>query len=101
MIHVPKNPNFEAELKQQTAAIAKRRALLDAINRFVRGHGAWVTSPPNGSSLRIEVPPDSEVIDLLVERGLDLQPLGTGSRIEGGVIRPVCIYNLRIPLPRK
>ena len=100
MIPVPKNPNFEAELKQQTAAIAKRRALLDAINRFVRGHGAWLVSAP-GDVLRIEAKPDSEVPDLLSDRGFALQALGTGSRIEGGVIRPVCIYNLRIPLPRK
>ena len=96
MIHVPKNPNFEAELKQQTAAIAKRRALFDAISRFVRAHGAWLVSAP-GDVLRIEAKPDSEVPDLLSDQGFALQALGTGTRIEGGRFVPVCIYAVRVP----
>ena len=100
MIHVPKNPNFEAELKQQTAAIAKRRALFDAISRFVRAHGAWFVSAP-GDTVRIEAKPDSEVPDLLSDKGFALQSLGTGTRIEGGKFVPVLIYRLHIPSLRK
>ena len=99
-IPVPKNPNFEAELKEQTAAIAKRRALLDAINRFVKAHGAWFVSAP-GDTVRIEAKPDSEVPDLLSDKGFALQSLGTGTRIEGGKFVPVLIYRLHIPSLRK
>jgi hypothetical protein len=95
-IPVPRNRDFEAELKQQTAAIAKRRALINAINHFVRANGAWLVSSP-GDVLRIEAKPDSEVPDLLSDKGLALQSLGTGTRIEGGKFLPVCIYALRVP----
>jgi hypothetical protein len=88
--------NFEQELKAKEAAIAKRRALFHAINHFVRGHGAWLVSSP-GDALRVEAKPDSEVADLLSDRGFALQSLGTGTRIEGGRFVPVCIYALRIP----
>jgi hypothetical protein len=33
------------------------------------------------------------------ERGFDLQSIGTGSRIEAGVIRPVGVYSLHLPPP--
>ena len=95
-IPVPRSQDFEAELKAQTAAIAKRRALIEAINRFVRAPGAWLVSAP-GDVLRIEAKPDSEVPDLLSDRGLNLTPAGTGTRIEGGRFVPVCIYTFRLP----
>jgi hypothetical protein len=92
---------FEQQIKSKEEAIRKRQELLGVLSHFVRGNGGWVTSPPNGSSLRIEVPPDGEVADLLAEKGFDLRPLGSGSRIEGGVIRPVLIYALQLPSLRK
>jgi hypothetical protein len=93
--------NFEDEIKRKQAEASLRRALWEGLNGFVRVNGGWVTSPFNGSSLRIEAPPDSDLVDKLIDRGFDLQPISTGSRIEGGIIRPVCIYNLRLPSMRK
>jgi hypothetical protein len=89
--------NFEQELKLKQAEAAKRRELWNALNQFVRTNNkGWLVSPP-GASIRIECPPDSELPDLLVDRGFALQSLGTGTRIEGGKFLPVCIYGLRIP----
>ena len=95
-IPVPRSRNFEAELQEQTAAIAKRRELFNALNHFVRAKGAWLVSSP-GDTLRIEAKPDSEVVDLLSDKGFALQSLGTGTRIEGSKFLPVRIYALRVP----
>jgi hypothetical protein len=88
--------NFEAELRAKEAAIAKRRELFNALSHFVSAKGAWLVSSP-GDTVRIEAKPDSEVPDLLSDRGLNLTPAGTGTRIEGGRFVPVCIYTFRLP----
>jgi len=94
--------NYEQELKAKEAAIAKRRELWNAINHFVRTNNkGWLVSPPTDMSLRIECQPSSELPDLLADKGFDLQPLGTGTRIEGGKFVPVLIYRLHIPSLRK
>jgi hypothetical protein len=93
--------NFEDEIKRKQAEAAKKRELWSALNHFCRSNNrGWLTSPP-GTSIRIECPPDSELPDLLVDRGFTLQPLGSGSRIEAGVIRPVLIFALQLPSLRK
>jgi hypothetical protein len=96
-LRVPRNRDFEAELKQQTAVTARQRALWDGICRFVHVNRGWVTSTASEKLMRIEVRPDSDLIDKLTDRGFKLQAMGTSSRIEGGIITPVCIYNLHLP----
>jgi hypothetical protein len=89
--------SFEEQVKARQAAAARRRELHSALVHFVRANAGWVTSPP-GHPLRIETPPDSDLIDKLADRGfVDVQALGSGSRIEAGVIRPVLVYELHLP----
>jgi hypothetical protein len=96
-IAVPKNPNFEAELKQQTAAIAKRRELERALSRVVQAGGGWLTSPPGASVLRIEARPGSDLPDRLYDAGFDLRPAGTAEKLWGGKILPVNCFSFKIP----
>jgi hypothetical protein len=93
---------FEEQSRAKEAAKQRRKELWAALKHFVRTNNkGWVVSPPGDmSSMRIECEPHSELPDLLIDRGFELQALGTGTRIEGGKFLPVCIYGLRIPLPR-
>ncbi len=88
---------FEEQIKAKEEATRKRRELFDALARFIRNNHGWATSAPGHSSLRLEAKPDSDLPDLLIDRGFTLQPLGTDSRNEAGVITPVCVYDLRLP----
>jgi hypothetical protein len=91
--------DFEAATKARIAVNEKRKELHDAIVRFVHANNGWVVSAP-GQPIRIETPPDSDLIDKLADRGLDVQFQGTATRIEGKFL-PVCIYMLHLPpLPR-
>jgi hypothetical protein len=89
--------SFEEQIKTKEAAAARRRELHDTLVRFVNANRGWVVSAVPGRPIRIETPPDSDLIDKLAERGFDLRPTGTGTRIEGGFITPICIYTLRLP----
>jgi hypothetical protein len=89
--------SFEEQIKDKEEATRKRRALFDALARFVRTNNkGWVTSLPGVMPMRIECRPDSELPDLL--DNFDLRPLGTSSRLEGGLITPVLVFSLS---PRK
>ncbi len=94
--------SFEEQIRAKEAAAAKRRELFNALSHFVQASRAgWVTSPPGDSPIRIEALPDGDLIDQLLDRGFNIQSLGTGEHIDGGFIRPVCLYALHLPpLPR-
>lgn len=88
---------YERE-RERAAAAEKRKELFDALNHLCRSNDrGWLTSVAGDASLRIECRPDSELPDLLVDRGFDLQSLGTSTRIEGGKFLPVCVYALHLP----
>ena len=94
--------NLEQEIRLKQAEAAQRRELWNALHHFVRSNNrGWITSNPGSPSIRIECEPYSELPDLLVDRGFTLQPLGSGSRIEGGKILPVCVYGFQLPPLRK
>jgi hypothetical protein len=91
--------DFEQQIKARAAAAERRKELWSAINHFCRTNNkGWLVSPP-GAPMRFECAPHSELPDLFVDRGFEVQPLGTGTRIEAGKFMPVCIYSLRVPSP--
>jgi hypothetical protein len=59
----------------------KRRKLWDAINEFVRQHGAWVTSVPYKPAIRIECLGDSSLPSELIRLGYSPRQCGVGTRI--------------------
>jgi hypothetical protein len=89
--------SFDDQIKAREAAAEKRKALWSAVNHFCRTNNkGWLVSAP-GAPMRFECAPDSELPDLFIDRGFEVQSLGTGTRIEGGKFLPVCIYSLLIP----
>jgi hypothetical protein len=92
--------DFEQQIKAREAAAERQKELWSAINHFCRSNNrGWLVSAP-GAPMRFECEPHSELPDLFIDRGFEVQQLGTGTRIEAGKLLPVCIYGLRIPSPR-
>jgi hypothetical protein len=92
--------NFEEQIKAREAASEKKKELWSAINHFCRTNNkGWLVSAP-GEAMRFECAADSELPDLFIDRGFEVQSLGTGTRIEAGKFLPVYIYGLRLPSRR-
>jgi hypothetical protein len=94
-VNRPPAPPTSEEVKQ------KRRKLWDAINEFVRQHGAWVTSLPYKSAIRIECIGDSTLPTELIRLGYSPRQCGVGTRIIAGrTARIVSVDIIEITLGR-
>ena len=73
---------------------AARRRLWQAVSDFVHGQGGWVTSPPFGRFLRIEVKQGSSLPVQLEKAGHQLRHAGMTTRIDGGAFHTVDVLEL-------
>jgi len=80
----------------------KRSDLWDALNVFIQTSGAWLTSLPGVSVLRVEVPQGSLLPAKLIELGYNPRHCGTGTRLTpGGTVETVSEHCHGKPITRQ
>ena len=77
-----------------TPVSAKRRKLWNALHDYIRGQGGWVTSPPFGRFVRIEVEQGSSLPVTLEKAGHRLHHSGMTTRIDAGSFHVVDVLEL-------
>ena len=88
----------ERRIAERTEPIRKvteaRRRLWSALHDYIHGQGGWVTSPPFGRILRIEVEQGSALPVKLEKAGHRLHHAGMTMRIDGGTFHAVDVLEL-------
>jgi hypothetical protein len=64
-----------AQLRATGDERKRRKALFDALNRFILGHSGWVTSVDSAVNIRFETLPNSGLPEALAEAGYPSQPI--------------------------
>jgi hypothetical protein len=84
-----------AERTETTPKVTeKRRRLWRALNEFIRSQGGWVTSPPSGRFVRIEVEQGSSLLVQLEKAGHRVHHVGMTRRIDAGAFHVVDVLEL-------